>query len=137
MGFFIDLGEDEMEYRAYKHLVSTLKKKCPTAYPVSVRRTKLNNLDGDCSLGNKKFFIRINKDICEASAIETLLHEWAHAIAWNHLHDSMDWVEFEKRSHDASWGVAYSEVYRIYEEFYLSTLPSESGKCNKYNYKLK
>ena len=125
-----------MEYRAYKQLVSILKKKCPLAFPVSVRRVKLAHLDGDCSLGKKKFFIRISRDISEASAIETLLHEWAHARAWNHLHDSLDWREFEERSHDASWGVAYSEVYRIYEQFYLANnQEGDANKCCKFGYK--
>jgi hypothetical protein len=124
-----------MDYRAYKTLVSILKQKCPAAFPVSVRRVKMSGLDGDCSLGKKQFFIRINRDISEASAIDTLLHEWAHAIAWNHLHDSLDWQEFEKRSHDASWGVAYSEVYRVYEQCYLPTVNQVPTKCNKIRYK--
>lgn len=105
-----------MDYQGYKKLVSILKKKCPPAFPVSVQRTKLSNLDGQCILGRKKFFIRINKDLSESSAIETLLHEWAHARAWSHLYDAMDWQEWEEKQHDAAWGVAYSEVYRIYEQ---------------------
>ena len=63
--------------------------------------------------------IRIDKSLSESTAIDTLLHEWAHARAWNHLHDSLDDEEFEERSHDASWGVAYSEVYKIYEQYYI------------------
>jgi len=124
-----------MGYQSYRKLVSVLKKKCVLAYPVSVRRVALTDLDGDCTLGNKKFFIRINKDISEESAIDTLLHEWAHARAWNHLHDSLDWYEFEKRSHDASWGVAYSEVYRIYEQCYLPTNFSPTDHACKAQYK--
>lgn len=120
-----------MDYRAYKKLVSVLKQKCPAAFPVSVRRVKMIGLDGDCGLGKKQFFIRINRNISESSAIDTLLHEWAHAIAWNHLHDSLDWPEFEKRCHDASWGVAYSEVYRVYEQFYLPIMHQARMSCNK------
>ena len=123
-----------MEYRAYRKLVSVLKKRCPVAFPVSVRRVKLFNLDGDCSLGKKKFFIRINQGLSETSAIDTLLHEWAHARAWSHFHDSLDWTEFEERSHDASWGVAYSEVYRIYEQHFLS-VENDSTACCKFGYK--
>jgi hypothetical protein len=112
-----------MEYRAYKNLVSILKKKCPAAFPVSVRRVKMTGkLDGDCQLGKKRFYIRINRDIPEQSAIDTLLHEWAHARAWNHLHDALGYDEFEERQHDASWGVAYSEVYQVYEQHFLSKL---------------
>lgn len=115
-----------MGYSDYKRLVSILKKRCPAAFPVSVRRVKISGLDGDCALGHKRFYIRINKDISESSAIETLLHEWAHARAWNHLHDSMSAHEFEEKTHDASWGVAYSEVYRVYEQYFF---------CNKFGCK--
>lgn len=110
-----------MQYQSYKKLVSILKKRCPAAFPVSVRRLPLSNLDGDCTLDKKKFYIRINSHLPEISAIETLLHEWAHARAWNHLHDSLDGKEFHDRSHDASWGVAYSEVYRTYERYFISS----------------
>jgi hypothetical protein len=125
----------QMEYRVYKKLVSVLKKKCPVAYPISVRRTKMGKgLCGDCFLDKKKFYIRINRDITEDCAIDTLIHEWSHARAWTHLHDSLNWVEFEKRAHDASWGVAYSEVYRIYEQ-YLTYNNNDSLKCNKFGCK--
>ena len=105
--------------KAYNEIVQILKKHCFVAFPISVRRMKLKNLDGDCSLYQKKFYIRINIELNEQLAIETLLHEWAHARAWNHLHDSLNCEEFKQKCHDASWGVAYSEVYRIYEKFYL------------------
>lgn len=124
-----------MGFKSYKKLVSVLKKKCPLAFPVSVRRVAMTDLDGDCTLGKKKFFIRINKDISEESAIDTLLHEWAHGRAWNHLHDSLDWVEFEERSHDASWGVAYSEVYRVYEQCFLPSVSSQNDRPCKAQYK--
>lgn len=124
-----------MEFKSYKRLVSVLKKRCPAAYPVSVQRVKLKNLDGYCYLEDKKFYIRIGQHLSESSAIDTLLHEWAHARAWNHLHDSLDWIEFEDRAHDASWGVAYSEVYRVYELFFLDPQPQKENKRCKYNYK--
>lgn len=123
-----------MAFELYKNLVSVLKKKCPVAYPVSVRRVKMVDRDGDCSLHKKKFYIRISKELCELSAIDTLLHEWAHALAWNHLHDALDWEEFEQRSHDASWGVAYSEVYRVFEQHFLSN-GQDDKRCSKYRYK--
>lgn len=118
------------KYQDYKKLISLLKKECPLAYPVSVRRIKMSDVDGDCSLESKRFYIRINNYLEEASAIETLIHEWAHARAWNHLHDKLSWKEFEERAHDASWGVAYSEVYRIYEQAFLKNEVS-LYRCNK------
>ena len=111
-----------MPFEAYRKIVSVLRQHCPLAYPVVIRRVKLNGLDGDCSLHKKKFYIRINNDMNESGAIDTLLHEWAHGRAWNHLHDALGHDEFEECSHDASWGVAYSEVYRVYEKHYLSDI---------------
>jgi hypothetical protein len=108
-----------MDFRVYKKVVALLKEKCPPAYPVDVRRVKLDGFDGECTLHNKRFYIRINKDLSENSAIDCVLHEWAHARAWNHLHDALDEEQFAQRSHDASWGVAYSEVYRTYEAYHL------------------
>jgi len=106
---------DKMAYESYRKLVHILKEECPLAFPISVRRMKIAD-DGDCCLYNKKFYIRINNDLAEQSSIDTLLHEFAHARAWNHLHDSQGAEEFEEKIHDAFWGVAYSEVYRIYEK---------------------
>ena len=124
-----------MAYESYRKLVLVLKKKCPPAYPVTVRRVKMTSQrDGDCALRDAKFYVRINKDLSETSAIETLLHEWAHARCWSHLHDSLSWDEFEERSHDASWGVAYSEVYRVYEQYFLPMVADEK-KCSKYRLK--
>lgn len=108
-----------MSYEAYKQVVDILKQRCKLAFPVSIRRTSLKNLDGDCCLKDKKFYIRIDSNLSEASAIDTILHEFAHARAWNHLHDSLNPHEFQDQVHDASWGVAYSEVYQIYEKNFL------------------
>ena len=116
-----------MEYRAYKKLVSVLKRKCKAAYPVSVKRVRMTSkLDGDCYLGKKKFYIRINRDISEQAAIDALLHEYAHALAWNHLHDAIGWDQFEEQQHDATWGVAYSKVYQVYEQHFLPLLERDS-----------
>lgn len=108
-----------MGYKVYRKIIKVLRENLPPAYPVIVRRVKLVGIDGDCMLDEKKFYIRINREMDEGSAIDCLIHEWAHARAWNHLHDSLDDKEFELRSHDASWGVAYSEVYRTYEHHFL------------------
>ncbi len=105
-----------MTYGNYRKLIRLLRNKCPAAFPVTVRRVKLKDKDGDCSKKDGRFFIRINRELPENSSIDALLHEWAHARAWNHLHDVLDCTAFEERVHDASWGVAYAEVYRIFEQ---------------------
>lgn len=108
------------KFKKYRKLIQILKKECPLAFPVTVRRVKLGSDDGDCYKNKKQFFIRVNSGLTEKIAIETLVHEWAHARAWSHLHDAMEFEEFHEKVHDATWGVAYSEVYRIYERFISS-----------------
>lgn len=103
-------------FETYQKTVRLLRKKLPPAFPVTVRRVKMSGKDGYCTKKKNRFHIRINKELGEPSAIDALLHEWAHARAWNHLHDSLEGEEFERVIHDASWGVAYSEVYRVFIE---------------------
>jgi hypothetical protein len=122
------------KYKNYKKLVSFLKKNLPIAYPVSVRRCVMSSsLDGECIKYNKKFFIKINKDLNENLAVETLIHEWAHARAWNHLLDSLhvDDDRFDDFSHDATWGVAYSEVYRLYQKLVNESYKEKIGSSDK------
>lgn len=95
--------------------VKVFRKECPLAFPVAVKRVSLVGLDGYCEKKGRKFVIAINRDLDEGRAIDTLIHEWAHGRSWNHLMDVANKEEFDKRVHDASWGVAYAEVYRIYE----------------------
>ena len=104
-------------YETYSRLVRVLRKRLPTAFPVSVRRVKLKDRDGYCEKRNGRFNIRVSRDLSEAQAIDALIHEYAHARAWNHLHDSLHPVEFHQIAHGPEWGVAYSEVYRVWEQF--------------------
>jgi hypothetical protein len=51
--------------------------------------------------------IQIRADISNDMKIETLLHEFAHAIAGGHY-------EGREVSHGAHWGAAYSRVYATF-----------------------
>lgn len=104
------------KFQNYKTLLSVLKNECPAAYPTSVRRVKLTNFEGRCWKHGKQFHIQIDSKLDEPRAIGVLLHEWAHARAWNHRLDAADTDElFNRLAHDAAWGVAYAEVYVVYE----------------------
>lgn len=108
-------------FRYYQALLRTLKKDCPAAFPVSVRRVKLSKLEGRCWKHGKKFYIQIDKSLDESRAIDVLLHEWAHARGWNHrLDTAVDDAAFNKLAHDAAWGVAYAEVYVHYERIFTT-----------------
>lgn len=108
-------------YSRYRKLVAMLKKHCPPAFPISVVRVQLpKRLEGRCWKQSKTFKIEIDKGLDEARAIDVLLHEWAHARAWNHRLDTAeDDDAFNKLAHDAAWGVAYAEVYCAYEQKFI------------------
>jgi hypothetical protein len=107
------------KFKYYNQLLRVLKDKCAAAYPVSVRRVALKNLEGRCWKTGKKFHIQIEKKLDESRAMDVLLHEWAHARAWNHRLDTAPTDEmFNKLSHDAAWGVAYAEIYVLYEKIF-------------------
>lgn len=91
---------------SYRSVVARMRRRFPTAYPLSVRRTKLTDgLDGYCQLTKDgKFLIKINKQLEEHEAIETFLHELAHACAW----------DSSKDDHCDEWGKAYSRIYRVF-----------------------
>lgn len=100
----------------FRKTVSLFRKGLPPALPVSVRKLKLKGLDGYCHRAGDRFVIAVNKGLGERMAVETLIHEWAHARAWNLLDEKAEPDEFHRRIHGAAWGVAYAEVYRLYEE---------------------
>lgn len=108
-------------YSRYRALVAALKKHCPPAFPISVKRIKLpKRLEGRCWKHGKSFKIEIDKNLDEARSMDVLLHEWAHARAWNHMLDTaQDDEAFNKLAHDAAWGVAYAEIYCVYEQKFI------------------
>lgn len=97
--------------KTYKKLVRFLKDSFPQDYPVSVRRVKMSKAyDGDCELKKKYFLVRINNRLPEHVAIDTLLHEYAHCVAWNKC--MVD-------HHCSEWGKAYSKIYRAFLKEFL------------------
>jgi hypothetical protein len=107
------------QFRHYRSLLAILKNQYPAAFPVSVRRVPLTKVEGRCWKHGKKFHIQIDKYLDETRAMDVLIHEWAHARAWNHRLDAADTDEaFNKLAHDAAWGVAYAEIYVVYERFF-------------------
>lgn len=96
----------------YRRVLKFLKAEFPAEFPVSIRRLKLSHkLDGDCLLMADHYRIRINRNLSEKEAIETLIHEYSHVISWNRCATDC---------HCTEWGKAYSRVYRKFlKEFIL------------------
>ena len=104
----------------YRALLKLLKEQFPAAFSVSVRRQQMSSrMQGCCYKHGKKFFIQIDKNLNEQAAMDVLVHEWAHARAWNHRLDTAETDDmFNKLAHDAAWGVAYAEIYSAYEQYF-------------------
>ena len=109
------------DWRSFAATLAYLREKCVTAQPVIVRTSWLPpDTLGECVRRKRRFVVRLNRAMNESQATETLLHEWAHALAWNYSLDRMardpdvDPELFEAASHDEAWGCAYSRVWRAF-----------------------
>jgi len=49
------------------------------------------------------------RDLSRQELLDTLVHEWAHALAWTGRDEGLD-------HHDALWGVAYAQCYQATTE---------------------
>lgn len=76
---------------------------------VSVRRLDLlDTLCGDCRRKSDHFLIRINRRKNEQVQLDTLVHEFAHAISF------LEWEETGQ--HGPIWAQAHLQCYHIYEK---------------------
>lgn len=111
----------EKRFTRFQKVVAGLRKFCPAAFPVIIRTGMLApNIEGTCTRHPNRFVILISERLDEARAIDVLLHEWGHALAWNHRLDAItkappeDPNVLERISHGAEWGVAYGLVWRTF-----------------------
>jgi hypothetical protein len=92
----------------FAKLRDALKQANPTI-TVSVRRCRVpNGLCGDCLRMDGYFRIRIKASHPLQVQLDSLVHEFAHAIAW---------TEWESTgNHGKVWASAYADCYQIYEK---------------------
>ena len=111
------VAEKSVDNVTFRRYVATLREKCPIGEgrEVSVRRRKGVFLHHHVSHGytlietsedgkTKILTIVIDEGNTKAETIDTLIHEWAHAMCGDDL------------SHSESWGVAYSKCYRAFHD---------------------
>jgi len=100
-----------MAYDYFREVASFFKNSNLVDEPISVRRMKIRNgLDGLCEKRNDKFVIKVSSNLGENYSIDVLIHEVAHAVAWDKDTDI----------HGPNWGRAYSKVYRLFLEKFVS-----------------
>lgn len=73
-----------------------------------VKRVRVRQLvmkdQGSCDYINHRFEIEVKKQ-CLNLRVDTLLHEWAHA---------MTWFGNDSDSHGPEWGLMYAKLYRTW-----------------------
>lgn len=113
----------------FQQVLASLRLLVPTPLPVIVRTSRLPAWRyGECLNMRGHFLVRISRDCTEDEAVATLIHEWAHAVAWNYAMDRLgkfppeSHAEFERLTHGPDWGVAYSRVYSTYASEILPLL---------------
>lgn len=99
-----------MEYDLYRRVVRFFKSSNLADRPLVIRRVKLkSSLDGQCEIKDDAFYIKINRILSENYSIDVMIHEVAHAVAWDKDTDV----------HGPNWGKAYSKVYRLFLENFI------------------
>lgn len=104
-------------FKFFYRVVEILQQVLPAELPVVVRLGSPGpNRLGYCCRRESQFHICISNGIRQEFAVEVLIHEWAHALAWPRTVDllaasRMPRTQRQRPFHGTDWGKAYSEVY--------------------------
>jgi hypothetical protein len=88
----------------WRKTLSWLRREHPLGKKVRVRQIDMKD-QGETSYVNHRFEITILKKQCLNLRMDTLLHEWAHALTW--------WGN-DADEHGSEWGLAYACLYRTW-----------------------
>lgn len=103
--------EDNAKFR---DVLKRIKARFPPAYPVIIRtkkktkKSKNFGLTEFVAVKEPYFIITLSQESYEI-IVDTLLHEYAHVLAWSLRHITHD----DSKWHDESWAVEYSRLYRF------------------------
>lgn len=98
--------------RSVRNTVKRLQQVCPLNTPVRVVSQSLENTPacGFCTAyfnpdgSLSRFIIVISTELCEQAELDTVLHEWAHAL-------DIERNGVGRNPHRQSWGRAFSYVW--------------------------
>ncbi len=98
----------------FHKLFDALGKQYPLTRDLRVEiKTLPGNYLGLTSRSGERLLIEIEGSQGQQGIIDTLVHEWAHAMVWDTHGDD----------HGALWGVAWAKAYRVYLETLLNDTP--------------
>jgi len=117
-------------------VVENLRIHCRPALPVVVRPGITGpETDGFCLRQGDVFYVTIDDTLSFEGVLNTLLHEWGHALAWNYLleraSDELTAGEitesrFEEIAHGPEFGVAFAAVWRVFVGMILPALKTHA-----------
>jgi hypothetical protein len=87
-----------------------LTRNYPTPFPTTLlvlSETVDKKVLGSTSKSKRKIYIVVDGTMEQSRAIETLAHEYAHAMTWTYQA-----IEDIRPHHCAEWGLAYASIYR-------------------------
>lgn len=126
----------------FRLTLETLRVHVPVAYPVIVRTGGVDDtLDGFCVRRKSRFVIHLAERLSPKESPLVLIHEYAHAAAWSHLHDKaceelstglISDEDFEDQVHDATFGIAYAQCWRVFCRFALPQYERLAGEPGYY-----
>lgn len=99
--------------KRFRSWVEVLRGEFPEHVEIQVRRERRQvtfagvECHGTCDRRDNSFVITVSANDPHLVQRETLLHEWAHAIAW-----PAQMVGGSEGTHDDVWAIAYGQVYR-------------------------
>ncbi len=104
--------------KKFDRVLRRLRKECPLVTPISVRTADLSK-DKLCGLCTAyfddddkkicKFVLHINRGMELSTAVDTLLHEWAHAM-------DKEANGLPTEPHRNSWGECYARCWRVFDK---------------------
>lgn len=116
--------DDQLGNRRWPHfrrILAALRVNCAPPLPVIVQVGRVQaDARGWCARGRRTFVIRLSSELREAAAMDVLVHEWAHAMAWSPRPDQMigrsrtSALAIEAADHGPDWGVAYARAYLVF-----------------------
>lgn len=93
----------------WRKMIAWLRRNFPLQSHVNVRSIPIKELCGYTQTELGYFSIRVNRNQSFQLRIDTLIHEWAHALTW--------WGAETDEPHSSEWGLAYAKIYRTFDEW--------------------